>query len=311
MKIGAIGIDSGHLEAFTKLVNARNKAGSTKCRVTHFYSDGTNDWVQKKNDKDRLGHVAKWQAGAIEHGAVQAATLKEMLKACDGFMVLNVSGKRHMKFALECLKTGKPTYIDKPLTCSLADAKKIMAASKKYKAPCYSASSLRFISAFDQLDLPALGKLVAIDAYGPGELLKADPDLWHYGCHAIEMVDSAFSRSGQGAGVKRVSAVNMGDRHLLDMEYRDGRYVRIRLERKASWEFGMTLHGEKGAAFIRETFKDGAGIYDRLISGMVSFFEGKASPVPLRDIVETVAVMEMGNQSIKKKGAWVAVPVVK
>ena len=30
MNIGAIGIDSGHVEAFTRLINARNKAGTTK-----------------------------------------------------------------------------------------------------------------------------------------------------------------------------------------------------------------------------------------------------------------------------------------
>lgn len=313
MNIGAIGIDSGHVEAFTKLINARNTAGTTKCRVTHIYTDGTNDWIQKPGnaDKERLANVAKWKQGALDNGAVETPSLKEMLKSCDGFMVLNVSGKRHAKFAIECLRTGKPTYIDKPLACSLTDAKKIMAAAKKKKTPCYSASSLRFISALDAVDFASLGKIVAIDAYAPGELLKADPDLWHYGCHAIELVDSIFSRSKQGAGVKRVSAVKMADRHLLDMEYRDGRYVRIRMERKASWEFGAIIHGEKGAATIRETFKDGAAIYDRLIGGMVSFFEGKGAPVALRDIVETVGVMEMGNKSIKKNGAWVNVPTIK
>ncbi|MCE2653178.1 MAG: Gfo/Idh/MocA family protein [bacterium] len=311
MNIGAIGIDSGHLEAFTKLINARNKAGTTRCRVSHFWSDGSNDWVQTKNDKVRLEHCAKWKAGAIEHGAVEAKSLEEMLKACDGFMVLNVSGGKHSKFAEKCLKTKKPTYVDKPLTTKFAEAKKLLALSRKLKAPCYSASSLRFIAAFDGIDFAKLGKVVAVDAYGPGELLKADPHLWHYGCHAIEMVDSIFARSGQGAGVKKVSAVEMADRHLLDLEYRDGRYVSIRLERKGSWEFGGIIHGEKGAASFRETFGDGASIYDRLIGGMVSFFEGKGQPVPLRDIVETVAVMDAGNASIKKKGAWVNVPAVK
>lgn len=311
MNLGCIGTDSGHLEAFTKLINARNAAGTTPCRVTHFWGGGINDWSQKPKDKEREGHVAKWIAGAKEHGAVEAGSLKEMLAACDGFLVLSVSGKRHAKFALECLKTGKPTYVDKPLACSTADAKKILAASRKKKTPCYSASSLRFISAFDGVNFDELGNVVAIDAYGPGELLKADPDLWHYGCHAIEMVDSIFARTKQGPGVKRVSAVSSPDRHLLDMEYADGRYARIRLERKASWEFGAVIHGTKGAAFIREQFKDGAAIYDRLISGMVGFFEGKGAPVPLRDIVETVAVMESGNKSIKKKGAWVNVPKIK
>jgi len=312
MNIGAIGTDSGHLEAFTRLINARNKAGTTKCKVTHFFGGGINDWVQPGPDKaKRAEAIGTWTQGAISHGAVEAKSLDEMLKACNGFMILNVSGARHYKFAEKCLKTKKPTYIDKPLTTKFAEAKKLLALAKKTKTPCYSASSLRFIKAFDAIDFAALGKIVAIDAYAPGELLKADPQLWHYGCHALEMVDSIFNKSGQGAGVKKVSAVETKDRHLVDLEYKDGRYVSIRMERKASWEFGGIIHGEKGAVAFRETFSDGAGIYDRLIGGMVNFFEGKAAPVPLRDIVETVAVMEAGNTSIKKKGAWVNVPAVK
>jgi len=43
---------------------------------------------------------------------------------------------------------------------------------------------------------------------------------------------------------------------------------------------------------------------------MVRFFEGGAAPVVLRDIVENVAVMEAGNQSINQGGDWVEVPVI-
>jgi hypothetical protein len=118
------------------------------------------------------------------------------------------------------------------------------------------------------------------------------------------MVDAIFKRSGQGGGVARVSAVAMPDRHLLDMEYRDGRYVRIRMDRKASWAFGATVHGEKG---VRQFVVDFAPVYTRLVAGMVRFFEGGQPPADLRDIVENVAVMEAGNLSIGQDGSWVAV----
>ena len=45
-----------------------------------------------------------------------------------------------------------------------------------------------------------------------------------------------------------------------------------------------------------------------LVEGMVKFFEGGAAPVELRDIVENVAVMYCGNESIAREGAWVEVP---
>jgi hypothetical protein len=183
----------------------------------------------------------------------------------------------------------------------------MLAAARKSKARCYSASSLRFVTEIPKLDFEQLGKIVAIDAYGAGELLDMMPDLWHYGCHSIEMVDAIFKASKQGAGVKRVSAVRFEDRHLVDYEYRDGRYVRIRLERKGTWSFGATVHGEKS---VQQFVVDFGPVYTRLVEGMVKFFEGKEAPVELRDIVENVAVMEKGNQSIANDGVWVDVPVI-
>lgn len=308
MNLGCIGVDSGHLPAFTKLINERHTAGRTSARVTHYWTDGSDDWTQ--GEKGRKGHVEKWISEAEAAGSTKAGSLKDLLKNCDGFLVLNVSGKKHAKFAAACLKTGKPTYVDKPLTTKLSEAKQLLSLSRKHKAPCYSASSLRFVAEFGVIDFASLGNVVAVDAYAPGELLKADPHLWHYGCHAVEMVDSIFAKSGQGPGVKRVSAVASEDRHLVDLEYRDGRYARIRMERKGCWEFGGIIHGDKASAAFKVHF-DGAAIYSRLIDGMTTFFEKGKPPVALRDIVENVAVLEAGNKSIAKKGAWVNVPAIK
>jgi hypothetical protein len=121
------------------------------------------------------------------------------------------------------------------------------------------------------------------------------------------MVDAIFRKSGQGAGVARVSAVAMPDRHLLDMEYRDGRFARIRMDRKASWAFGATIHGEKG---VEQFVVDFGPVYTRLVAGMARFFEGGQPPADLRDLVENVAVMECGNRSIAQQGAWVDVPEI-
>ncbi len=43
---------------------------------------------------------------------------------------------------------------------------------------------------------------------------------------------------------------------------------------------------------------------------MVKFFEGGEAPVSLRDIVENVAVMQAGNESIARGGEWIDIPVI-
>jgi virulence factor len=115
--------------------------------------------------------------------------------------------------------------------------------------------------------------------------------------HTIEMVDAIW-----GTGVRRVSAIHLADRDLVDLDYHDGRYARLRLERKGSYDFGATVHGDKQ---VRQFRVDFAPVYLRLVQGMAGFFEGQPAPAPLRDIVENIAVMEAGNQSMKQDGAWV------
>ena len=295
MKLGAIGIDSSHLPEFSRRIKEMHDAGTTQCRVTQFWTDGKHDWP---NPDD----IAKWKSTTEALGARQASSLDQMLSEVDGVLVLAVNGNRHLELATPSLKRGLPTYIDKPMTCSGAQARELLGIARAGKARAYSASSLRFITELDALPREQLGEIVAIDATGPGELNPSMPGLFHYGCHTIEMVDAIW-----GPGVKRVSAIAFEDRHLVDMEYHDGRYARLRLERKGAYDFAATVQGTK----LTHQFKvDFGPVYTRLVQGMVRFFEGGPAPVDLRDIVENVLVMEAGNASIAKDGAWVEVPSV-
>ena len=291
-RLGAIGVDTSHLPEFTKRIKAMNEAGATRCRVTRLWTDGQHGM--------RAGQAQKWQQSAVDMGVNPASSIEELLEEVDGVMVLSVNGHRHLRFATPALQRGLPTYIDKPLTCSLAEAKQLLTLARQHEARCYSASSLRFAAEVTELPREELGALHAIDAFGPGELSPSMEGLFFYGVHVIEMVDAIW-----GPGVRRVSGITMPDRDLLDLEYHDGRYARLRMERKGCYEFGATVHGQKEVHQFRVDFAD---VYNRLIRGMTRFFEGGPAPTKLGDLVENVAVMEAGNESIKRDGAWIEVP---
>lgn len=288
-RIGAIGVDSSHLPEFTRRIKAMHEASQTRCRVTHVFDRGGHD----------LPDAPKWLAAAKEMGVTQVASMEELLSSVDGVMVLAVNGYKHLTLSLPSLRKGLPTYIDKPLTCDLNEAKQILSAARSGGARCYSASSLRFAPEVVEMDKASLGRIVAIDAFGPGELHSLMPGLYFYGVHTIEMVDAIW-----GPGVKRVSAIHMEDRDLLDLDYHDGRYARLRLERKGSYDFGASVHGEKKLHQFKVDFTP---VYTRLVQGMTKFFEGGSAPAPLRNIVENIAVMQAGNESMKREGAWVNV----
>ena len=292
MKLGVIGADSSHLPEFSRRIKEMHDAGKTEVRVTHLWTDGEHDWPVAED-------VEKWISDAADLGVERVGDLPAMLDAVDGVLVLAVNGHKHLRFATPSLERGLPTYIDKPMTCDGDQARAILEVARAGNARCYSASSLRFATELAALDRDALGRLVAIDATGPGELNPAMEGLYHYDVHTIEMVDAIW-----GPGVKRVSAVEFEDRPLVALDYADGRYARLRLDRKGSYDFAATVHGEKAMTQFKVDF---GPVYTRLVEGMVRFFEGGTAPVELRDIVENVLVMEAGNRSIREDGAWVSI----
>lgn len=295
MRIGAIGSDSSHLPEFSRRINEMNDAGMSKCRVTQYWTDGRHDWP---NPQD----VSKWEQTVHTLGVQRAVSLERMLDEVDGVVVLAVSGRRHLELATPSLERGLPTYVDKPLTCDLDEARRLLALARQRGTRCYSASSLRFATELERLPREDLGALAAIDAFGPGELNDGAPGLLHYGVHTVEMVDAIW-----GPGVARVCARASDDRHVMDLEYHDGRVARLRLERKGAYDFGATISGLK----LTHQFKvDFGPVYGRLVAGMTQFFEGGPAPADLRDIVENVAVLLAGNESIRREGAWVSVPKV-
>ncbi len=290
-RIGAIGVDSSHLPEFTKRVLALHESARARCLVTRLWTDGKHDLREEQ--------AQQWLKSAVAMGVKPARSIDELLDDVDGVMVLAVNGNKHLEFALPGLKRGLPTYIDKPLTCSLDEARQLLTAARGGNARCFSASSLRFAAEVTDFPREQLGTLCAIDAFGPGELIASMPGLFFYGVHAIEMVDALW-----GPGVRRVRAVTTADRDLVDLAYHDGRCARLRMERAGAYEFGATIHGQKQVHQFRVDF---SGVYNRMIERMTHFFEGGPAPVPLRDTIENIAVMEAGNRSMAADGEWIDV----
>ena len=289
IQLGVIGVDSSHLAEFSRRINTLNIEGRTPCRVTRMWTDGKHDLPEAE--------VEGWQRDAAGQGVATDEHLDHMLDRVDGVMVLTVNGRRHLAHAGPALRRGLPTYIDKPLTCDLAEAHAIRVMCQEYGTRCYSASSLRFADEVRQLDRAALGEPAVIDAFGPGEIVPSMPRFFHYAVHTIEMVDAIW-----GPGVEAVRARISDPRDHIEMRYRDGRYASLRLERIAAYDFGATVHGKDGVASFKVDFSE---VYNRLVQGMVRFFEGGPAPTDLDAIVENVAVMEAAQQSVEQGSDWV------
>src|SRR5256886_15161699 len=69
---------------------------------------------------------------------------KDMIGKVDGMLIESQEGGPHWERARPFLEAGLPCFIDKPFTCSVADARKIIELADKKKAPVFSSSALRY-----------------------------------------------------------------------------------------------------------------------------------------------------------------------
>jgi predicted dehydrogenase len=162
LKVGIIGLDTSHVMAFTKDLNnpkaAEDLAG---CKVVAAYPKGSADI------ESSASRIPGYTTSIKELGVEIVDSLDELVKRVDCVLLETNDGRPHLEQALVCFKAGKPTFIDKPVAGSLADAVAIYRAAKKYNVPVFSSSSLRFAKGAQEIRGGAIGDVQGCDAYSP------------------------------------------------------------------------------------------------------------------------------------------------
>jgi hypothetical protein len=219
----------------------------------------------------------------------------QLLGEVDGVLVEANDGSVHLERALPFVEKGIPTWIDKPLACSTADALALTAAAKRGGTPLFSASSLRF-------DVPVqdvharreeLGAVTGADAFSPASQHPRNPGFFHYGVHAVEVAYSLLGR-----GCRRVRCIRTEGTDLALGEWVDGRLGTVRGIRSGARQTGFTAVTENQVIASR----CGPYQYRELLKRMIEFFRTGLSPVPLEEMVEVVAFQEAANLSMERAG---------
>ncbi|MBQ7293697.1 MAG: hypothetical protein IJW79_08150 [Clostridia bacterium] len=80
-------------------------------------------------------------------------SIDELCQKCDCIIILAPSNpEKHLRYAEEVLKHGKPTYIDKTFAPDYEPAAKIFDMAKRYYTPFFSTSALRFAEELKELE---------------------------------------------------------------------------------------------------------------------------------------------------------------
>lgn len=294
LRVGIIGLDTSHATAFTKILNDEKAAPDVaKCRIVAAYPKGSPDIPSSTS------RVPAYTKEVEAQGVEIVDSIETLLTKVDAVLLETNDGRPHLEQVLPVLKAGKPVFIDKPISGSLADAVAIFAASKEFKTPVFSSSSLRFSKNAMALRQGSSGKVLGCDAYSPCSLEATHPDLYWYGIHGVETLYTLM-----GPGCEKVSRASTPDQDIALGVWSDGRLGTFRGMRKAAG-YGGTAFTEKGIVQI-----GGYDGYRPLLVEIVKFFRTGVPPVSEEETLEIYTFMEAADESKRQGGVPVSLASV-
>jgi hypothetical protein len=287
-RIGIIGLDTSHSVAFTKsLHSSMANPVYDGFKIVAAYPQGSRDILSSTE------RIPGYTEDVKKLGVEIVSSIQELLSKVDYVLLETNDGRLHLEQAIEVFKSGKTTFIDKPIAASLQDAKAIFMEAEKYKVPVFSASSLRFSTGMQEIKNGKIGAVLGADTYSPMKFEKTHPDLFWYGIHGVEMLFTVM-----GTGCVSVQRSISENEEVCTGIWSDGRIGTFRGLKAGKQDYGGTAFGKSGILPLGPY-----NGYDPLLVQIISFFKSGISPVDKAETLEIFAFMEAADKSKKKHGA--------
>lgn len=284
-RIGIVGSDNSHAEAFSQLVNLPNKQTGEfeypDCKVTAIFG----------LEKERTEQVAR--DGKIEYIAEK---VEDMYDKVDAVMIVFRHGDLHAKYAMPFLERGIPVWLDKPFTISNEDCKMVIEASKKYNTILTGGSTCKF--AYDVLMVKnarenegRIGKIRSAMMNFPATLENEYGGIYFYAGHLAEMAATAF-----GYDMKSVMATENNGDVIAVLKY-DNFQVALNFLADANQNTVLVI-GDKGVMY-REL--DISFVYRLGLDEFVKTLRTGIIPVSHEKLYKTVELLNAVKESYTTK----------
>ncbi len=291
LRVGIIGTDTSHVPQFTQQMERNTQ---WRMKVVAAFKGGSPDLP---NSADRLEGFAATIRD--KHGVEIVDSIPALLAKVDVVLLESVDGRPHLSQVTPVLKAGKRVFIDKPLSASLEDAKKIVELGRQTKTPWFTASSARFNPEVARLRAnPGVGKVTKVQASYTLNMIPFHPDLFFYGIHGIEAL-YGFMGPGCVSVTRKVDVAARQD--VTTCTWKDGRVGVYHGLVKGNPEKLplLRLWGDKGTA---DSVEVKSGTYDTLLVEIAKFFQTGTPPVDPAESLEVIEFMTAAQLS-KERGA--------
>jgi predicted dehydrogenase len=285
LRVGLVGLDTTHVVEFTALLNdPANPRRVPGARVAAAFRGGSPDVEASATRIDQFTTTLrdKWKIPIVP-------TIEALVQQVDAVMITSVDGRVHLAQARQVFAAHKPTFIDKPLAASAAEARQILTLSHTTHTPFFSASSLRYAPEIQALASDGKqGKITGAVAWGPAPTEPHHPDLFWYGVHAVEILYTLM-----GPGCLSVTRTTTPGADVVTGRWAGGRLGTVRGLRDAPHVYGAVAFATS-AVTAREV-KDPD--YRALLLAVVEFFRTGKPPVAPEMTVEMMEFMQAAQTS--------------
>jgi predicted dehydrogenase len=282
LRIGIVGVDSTHTRANASILNGGQVDGA-RCVAL---------WGHDRGIAEAL---------ARELGIAQVVDRPEdLLGGVDAVMICDRYGEAHFAHARPFVEAGCPTYVDKPMTDRLDEAKALVQMAKERGTRLMSGSSLRFAPAVLSLKerMLSLGPLRSVILTGPAEGAFPDPRarlLPFYGIHLTELMQALM-----GQGVAWVRSSGKGRNEVATVAYHDGRMAVLNLLRDWKVGYHLVVFGQDGWDEARFTTDDYQAAYVGQMQAFLHMVRTGEEPIPTAsalEALETILAVDRSGQS--------------
>jgi hypothetical protein len=290
IRVAVIGTDTSHAVAFTELINSPSATGPlANVQVVAAFPGGSPDIASSRDRVDKFADQLQ------KSGVTIVDSIDEAVGLADAFLLESVDGRVHLE-QFRKIAVGKPVFIDKPATASVADFLTIMRIAKNTNTPFFSSSALRFCSEIEAIKSnKKIGKLLGASASSPYRTEPTHPDLFWYGIHGVESLATLL-----GPGCEEVTRIDSSTGVLLACKWQDGRKGTMWALATGNPVYSFTLYGNKQVAS-----NTGFSGYGNLVTQICTFFETRVAPVSPEETLEVLAIMEAAELSRDREGATV------
>ena len=283
--IGMIGLDTSHVVGLNQEFNHPESPDylGGAARIAKAFPGGSQLCAVSR---DRVANYTKQLAEDGIEMVDSIANLADM----DAFIMTSVDGRQHLDQFRQLLPFGKPVFIDKPFTCSYAEAVQIFDLAKANNVPVMSCSSVRYMPPIDAPIPDYYGKLLAATTYAPMTILEDYPGYFWYGIHATELLYSIL-----GPGCASVRAIQHGQFHLLAGHWADGR-IGTAQGNGSHYRYSAMISFERG--IVARVNDPGLPAKKCFALKLLDFLLTGDSPVPAEETLEIMAFLEAANRSL-------------